>query len=228
MMLAPHRVGRLRGYSLVEMIVVLALVASFLAIALPAVFRPLAKAELREAAKQMQAALLDARTRAVESGVVQEFRYQPGGSRYEIRAHGQADQGGPSAVSNPAAAATAGQPAQSAALEPVAEDLPEGIVFADPQEEQRAEPFQPLATASAPAVDESATGEKWITLLRLYPNGRSLNCRLKLRGSKSWSVELMLRGLTGTVFVGEPRQEETEEKGSPRKSWSPDRVSDSR
>ena len=44
MMLHSHRAGRLRGYTLLEMIVVLAVVASFLAIALPAVFRPLAKA----------------------------------------------------------------------------------------------------------------------------------------------------------------------------------------
>ena len=58
MMLSSHRAGRRRGYSLLEMIVVLAVVASFLAIALPAVFRPLAKAELRDAARQMEAALL--------------------------------------------------------------------------------------------------------------------------------------------------------------------------
>ncbi len=69
-----------------------------------------------------------------------------------------------------------------------------------------------MATASSPAVEQSATGERWITLLRFYPNGRSLNCRLKLRGSKSWSIELLLRGLTGTVLVGEPRQEETDQE----------------
>jgi prepilin-type N-terminal cleavage/methylation domain-containing protein len=222
MTLAPHRDGRPRGYSLMEMIVVLALIASLSAIALPALFRPLAKAELREAARQMQAALLDARTRAVESGVVQELRYEPGGRRYEIRASGQEDQGPASAVPNTAtmpntaAAGVAAQPLRSAALEPVAETLPDGIVFADPQEESRAEPLQALATTSPPAVEESATtGKRWTTLLHFYPNGRSPNCRLKLRGSKSWSVELMLRGLTGTVFVGEPHQEETAQEALP-------------
>ncbi len=227
MMLSSHRAGRRRGYSLLEMIVVLAVVASFLAIALPAVFRPLAKAELRDAARQMEAALLDARTRAVESGVVQEFRYQPGGRRYEIRASGQEEQGGPSAVPQPAVAAASAQPLRSPVPEPLAEDLPDGILFADPQEEQRAEPLQPVAAIGSPAVEDSATGERWITLLHFYPNGRSLNCRLKLRGAKSWSVELLLRGLTGTVLVGEPREEKLDEQGLPGKSRSPDRVSES-
>ncbi len=227
MMLPSHRAGRLRGYTLLEMIVVLAVVASLLAIAMPAVFRPLAKAELREAAKQIQAAMLDARTRAVESGAVQEFRYQPGGRRYEIRALGQADQGPPAALPNAAAAAASGQPADSALPEPVREDLPDGIVFADPLEERPADTLQPLPTASSPVVEENATGDRWITLLHFYPNGRSLNGRLKLRGSKSWSIELMLRGLTGTVFVGEPHQKETDQDALPHQSWSPDRVSDS-
>ena len=240
-----HRAGRRRGYSLVEMIVVLAVVASLLAIAMPAVFRPLAKAELRGAAQQLQAALLDARTRAVESGVVQEFRYEPGGRRYEIRTRSQTALGMPAAAPLPAAPplpASVGalpQPGSAAVPEPVSETLPDGITFADPLDEARAEPLQtPAQTKSPPAetkssaVDESPTGERWVTLLCFYPNGRSLNARLKLCGSKPWSVELMLRGLTGTVFVAEPHREETDQEtnqeSSPHHSWSPDHAADSR
>ncbi len=123
MMLPSHRAGRLRGYSLLEMIVVLAVVASLLAIALPAVFRPLAKAELREAAQQVQAALLDARTRAVESGVAQEFRYEPGGRRYEIRARGQEEDGTPPATPNAGCRRSIGAAGQFRRVGAVRDDL---------------------------------------------------------------------------------------------------------
>ena len=151
MMLRSHRAGRLRGYTLLEMIVVLAIVASFLAIALPAVFRPLTKAELRDAAQQVQAALLDARTRAVESGVAQEFRYEPGGRRYEIRARGQEGDGTPPAAPNLAAAGATAQPANVAVLEPLDEVLPDGIVFADPQEEIPRDHHRPATGREHPA-----------------------------------------------------------------------------
>ena len=130
-----------------------------------------------------------------------------------------------------AAAGAAAEPAHPAAMEPVRDVLPDGIVFADPQEESRTEPLGPSPTASSPAVDENATGERWITPVRFYPNGRSPNCRLKLCGSNSWSVELMLRGLTGTVLVAEPRQDKTDSEvfaAGTNKSWSPDRARDSR
>jgi hypothetical protein len=202
---------------------------------MPAVFRPLAKAELRGAARQLEAALLDGRTRAVESGLVQEFRCEPGGRRYEIRARGQQNSGTPMATTplpaSPQFRTAPGAPSQPAAvvLEPLSETLPDGITFADPQEERRAEPLpEPQAETRPPAVDESPTGERWVTLFCFYPNGRSPNARLKLQGSQSWSVELMLRGLTGTVFVAEPRQQKTDQDGLPRQPWSPDRPADSR
>jgi prepilin-type N-terminal cleavage/methylation domain-containing protein len=235
MMPSALRAARRRGYSLMEMIVVLAVVASFLALAMPAVFRPMAKAELRGAARQLEAALLDGRTRAVESGLVQEFHYEPGGRRYEIRARGQPTGGTPTAAPLPAPAPplprTAGAAPQPAAIvpEPLSGTLPDGITFADPADERRAEPMpEPAAESKPPAVEESPTGERWATLLCFYPNGRSPNARLKLQGSQSWSVELMLRGLTGTVFVAEPRKRETDQDGSPPQPWSPDRPADSR
>ena len=228
MILPSRRVSGLRGYSLLEMIVVLALVASLLAITLPAMLRPLGKSELREAAKQVQAALLDARTRAVESGVVQEFRYQPGGRRYEILARGGQEDGQPSAAPGQGTAETPLKPADAAVPEPFRNVLPDGIVFADPQKEAPAETPMPVPTASPAMVEESADGERWSAPVRFYANGRSLNSRLKLYGSKSWSIEILLRGMIGTAIVGEPRREETNQETPNHKSWSPENVSDTR
>jgi prepilin-type N-terminal cleavage/methylation domain-containing protein len=228
MTLSPRRVARRRGYSLLEMIVVLAVVASFLAMTLPALFRPLGRAELCGAAKQVQAALLDARTRAVESGVAQEFCYEPGGRCYEILARRGYDDGGPAATPRAGAAETSLRPTNSTALGPLRDVLADGIVFADPQNEMRAERLAPSPPADSPVVEEDVSGQRRITLVRFYPNGCGRNARLKLCVSTSWSIEILLRGLTGTVLVGEPRREETDNETSPHESWSPSRAPDSR
>jgi hypothetical protein len=122
---------------------------------------------------------------------------------------------------------------KSSVAEPLRDVLADGIVFADPQEDRRADPLAPVplapvATTNSPVDDENASGERWTMLVRFYANGRSLNARLKLRVSKSWSIEILLRGLTGTLLVGEPQREETDPETSPRESWSPSRISDSR
>jgi prepilin-type N-terminal cleavage/methylation domain-containing protein len=227
-MLFTPRIPYRRGYTLLEMIVVLAVVASLSAVILPALLRPAGKAELRQLAKQVQAALLDARTRAVESGVVQEFRYEPGGRRYEIVSRDEEDGVRPPGAPGPGAAKTPSRPADSAAPEPWHAVLPDGVVFADPREEMRGEPASPPATAEIVAIEDAATGEKWSALLRFYPNGRGPNARLKLRGSASWSIDILLRGLTGTALVGQPRREQKTPETSSHASWSPGRVSDSR
>ncbi len=232
MMPTSHPAGRLRGFSLLEMIVVVAVLGSLLAISLPALFHPLGNSGLREAAKQVQAALLDARTRAVESGLVQEFRYEPGGRRYEIRSRPDAG----AAASDSSATLGAGKlganaaealqfsatgtpgAADRAAPESVQDQLPDGIVFADPQE-TGLEATPSLAPTEVPATDdltaaqdaleEEIAGEKWSPPLRFSADGRSGNLLLKLRDNNSWSIQLWLRGLVGTALVGQPRREET-------------------
>jgi prepilin-type N-terminal cleavage/methylation domain-containing protein len=221
--------GRRRGYTLLEMIVVLAVVASLAAITLPVLFRPLGKAELREAAKQVQAALLEVRTRAVESGVVQEFRFEPGGRRYEILSRSEDEENAVQTVTpRRGAAKTSLGPTKSAALEPLGDRLPDGIVFADLRDEMPAKPLAPLPATKLVAVEDAMTGQTWSAPLRFYANGRGVNTRLKLLDSKSWSIEILLRGLTCLALVGEPRRVESTQESLPHESWSPARIPVSR
>jgi prepilin-type N-terminal cleavage/methylation domain-containing protein len=253
MMPSLHRVHRLRGFSLLEMVVVVAVLASLLAITMPAIFRPLGKSGLREAAKQVQAALLEARTRAVEAGVLQEFRYEPGGRRYEIRARRDED----TEPSGTSAALGAGKLAANAAEalklnavgaggsampESLHDALPDGIVFADPQEATAEQPLASLSTGAPlkgaavsddmataqEALAEEVSGENWSAPLRFYPNGRGGNALLKLRDSNSWSIAILLRGLVGTALIGEPRHEETNSEAAPVVLWPANRAPDSR
>ena len=73
----------LRGFTLVEMLIVLAVLAVMASLAWPAVRGMAAKSELRSAAGNVRSALAGPRLRAIESGVPQRFRYQPGADGYE-------------------------------------------------------------------------------------------------------------------------------------------------
>jgi prepilin-type N-terminal cleavage/methylation domain-containing protein len=236
------------GFSLMEMIVVLVLLGSLLAMVAPSLFRPLGKAEVRDAAKQVQAALMDARTRAIESGVIHEFRYEPGGSRYEIRALGDAgdiaateDTGSTGQIGSAAQPLSASQPgsteetslpaAASLSLEPVIETLPNEIVFKDLQNEAASEPPVAADALSArdslTALEEELSGTTWSAGIRFYSNGRSRNAHIRLVAPKDWSIDILLRGITGAALLGDPRHEETDQNNLASPSWPADRAADS-
>ncbi len=72
------------GYTLLELIIVLAILTSLLALAWPHVHRRLRRSLPREAALQLKADLAEAREEAVRSGEPWVCRYQPGTGHYQI------------------------------------------------------------------------------------------------------------------------------------------------
>ena len=72
------------AYTLLELIIVLAILTSLMALAWPNVQRRLQRSLPREAALQIKAELADAREQAIRSGEAWACRYQPGTSYYQI------------------------------------------------------------------------------------------------------------------------------------------------
>jgi Tfp pilus assembly protein FimT len=66
------------------MLIVLAVIVSLVALAYPAMRKPLARQQLRAAAKQLRAELARARLEAIESGQAQQFQYVPGTRFYRV------------------------------------------------------------------------------------------------------------------------------------------------
>lgn len=80
-----------KAYTLNEMLIVLAVLAALAALAWPALRKPLAKHELRAAAKQLRAQLAHVRLKAIQEGRPLQVRFAPGEGRYRIEAF-EADQ----------------------------------------------------------------------------------------------------------------------------------------
>jgi len=188
-----------RGYTLLEMLIVVAVVLALVSLSWPALRRPLAKSKLRDAARQLRVALARARIEAIQSGTAQQFRYRPGTGHFEVAARSAAEGGG---GFTPVAFEGSGEE-QSVASdlayeEPMQYELPKGVRF-----------FDPSATDAPPREADpiaSPADQAWSAPIVFYPNGRTFNARIRLFGQYDYYIDVTLRGLTGAGSLGEVRR----------------------
>jgi len=191
----PHPVAARRGYTLVEMLIVLAVLVVLVTLTWPSVRGMLGKSEIRQAAKLVRAALVKGRLRAIESGVVQRFRYGPGTGTFELgplrSPFDDEPSSWPSAESTP-----------TAEPEPLQGTLPSGVTFESPD-----------WLGSLRGTDISpGRGEDsgWSRPVLFFPNGRCSSARIRLAGPRDWSIELTLHGVTGAARIGPLQRPEDE------------------
>jgi prepilin-type N-terminal cleavage/methylation domain-containing protein len=179
------------GYTLLELLIVVALLGIAMSFALPSLGRFSQRGHLLDAARQLRAELLGARLAAIESGNPAWFSFQPGSGSYNVTTTDRAA-GRDQLAGNPLIGASgdllADQGAMFADQEPQA--LPAGVVFLNALDGAR----------PAAASDSGAARGDWSTPLIFYPNGRALNSRILL-ALDHYRVELTVRGLTGTVQI---------------------------
>jgi len=169
--------------TLLELVLVLAVLVMIAALAVPALDRPLAAQRLKSAADLVRSTLTKARVEAMRGGEVQLFRFLPETGEYQVERfaglEGAVEQSGFAAAN-------------------LSGILPEGNLFvaADRAETAR---DQALEMSQASAAGEAG----WSQPIMFYADGTTSTALLLLRGEYGMSVELSLRGLTGGVQVSE-------------------------
>lgn len=182
-----------RAITLLEVLLVLALLVMLSAMTWPALDRPMSNQRLRKAADQVRTGWARARVEAMTTGQTFAFRCTIGENRFEIAA-----QAGPEAVDSP----PADQAAPAAASRQYS--LPEDIRFAGGQTlfDSRAAMFGQSEGETVPA--EGQVSEP----ILFYPDGTTSTATLILENQYHRQIEISLRGLTGVMTVGEPRAAE--------------------
>jgi len=190
-MASPRRSTAIRGgFTLMELLIVITILAAMAALGWPRVRTSFEKSQLREAARSVCIELSRARLGAIEAGETRQFRYAPGGSRYEVGRRVMVQD--MASIINP----------YENTSPPVLEaELPGGILFAPPETSSEVTPL-PLD------ADTSVGAEQWGPPIVFLPNGRTSNARLKLISPQQFSIEITLRGLTGTAQIGTLQQGE--------------------
>lgn len=192
------------GYSLVELLIVLAVLALMAGLTLPALRGPLEKSRLRGAGRQMQATLAKARSLAIRTGREHWLTYEIDGPAWRIEAKPEPID----AVDD--VASVLGQPSAEAPATPeivmVREgDLPAGVVFSDQGAITDIDEF------AEPDVTLEPQTEKWSEPIRFKPNGRSEDATIRIAGTRDFVTEVRLRGLTG-IAKSTTRREAVEDE----------------
>lgn len=179
-----RRADRRGGFSLLELILVMAILLMFAALSLPSVQRSFTRQSLSKGADLVRAGMGQARVRAIRTGRVHALFYLPDTGYYTVAPFDQAQE--------QASFVARRMPAirNRAAAEDFADDLlPRGIRFAAAETEMDARAAEVLGVAEANST---------LRPILFYPDGTSQDAQLILQNPQGESFQILLRGLTGT------------------------------
>ncbi|MEO1998070.1 MAG: hypothetical protein ABGZ17_22725 [Planctomycetaceae bacterium] len=207
-----HRRG---AYSLIEMLIVLAVMVGTISLSWPAVRNSLAKSRLRHAARQVQTTLNKLRSQAIRSGTPQMLRYQEQGNQYQVTTAGQPQRRDATDATHPLPRSTTETHRRADRFQRI--ELPNGIRFRSASHARErdletvlngqsiAQPItaQTRAVAAGPLVAET---QQWSPPIVCYPNGRTSDAHIVLAGQNGFVIRVTLRGLTGIVTSTGPNR----------------------
>ncbi len=232
---------RSRGLSLLELLLVLAVLSTVFAISWPALRRPLNRSYIQGAAQQLQRDLQTARITAMETGQRQVFQfrwettsYRIGSAvvRNELRSQLRGSDESPSWESE--SISSTGSDEDQANSE---RDLPSGTRFGANDQESSAsvslrrsttddesKPRKTSERSSQPKDGRPATyrgvrsgtssGMKpgdWSVPLRFYPSGRMESAQLLLQSDDGYRITVQIQGLAGRIKITDLERTESSE-----------------
>ncbi|MBC7852007.1 MAG: hypothetical protein IAF94_01085 [Pirellulaceae bacterium] len=179
-----------------EIILVLAVLVVIAAVAMPAFYGSLRAATLRSAAERVRTEWNKAHIKAMKSGRIYVFRFQPGGRKFQIEPYQAADDALNAAGGSVNTFAPPPAPQEGDEIGDSRTQLPEGITFLEGMtaEEERAK-----------AVEETmgGGGGEWSKPILFYPDGVSSDAWLVVADEHESAIRVELRGLTGLAVVGD-------------------------
>jgi prepilin-type N-terminal cleavage/methylation domain-containing protein len=190
--------GCRRGFTLIEVLLVMALLVAFAAFSWPAVESSLRSMQLQKTADRLCTAWGNARLSAMTEGAIYVFRFQPGGSSYQVGPWGDADLTTPSSQTEPTVAVLAAEAGSETTSPLLSGDrpsgqLPSGIVFGTPLYE---------ATPGSTGSDAELSGSSESDMILFYPDGTTSDVTISLQNEQQFAVTIALRGITGASQVG--------------------------
>jgi len=192
---ARRRRGPRRAFTLLELLLVLAIMVVISGVAWMALQRPLARQRLHSAADAVRTEWCQARVDAMKSGHTYAFRYLVHGDRYHL-----GPQENPSAADSSTSAQAATPDDEELGDDPlpppVDKTLPHGIRFLAPEGNGDL-----AALGDDPEPEAAEEGNNWSDPIYFYADGSASDARVLLAADRHSAMRLLLRGVTGSVTV---------------------------
>ncbi len=217
---ARQQSARRKGFTLLELMLVLGILVALAGVSWPALRGPAANARLRDAARKLRADWSAARLDAMEQGTTFAWRYAPEGSLYARMPYAAPPWVGSQEDS---AARKSNQSPRGETTMTVDGQLPESVSFAGPEAYEdlydglyEEDPVQSslgsqLLEESVPLGDGQGDMVDWSDPVMFYPDGTTSDSVVVLRDEGGRTIRVELRGITGTTTLG-PVQSDSEEE----------------
>jgi prepilin-type N-terminal cleavage/methylation domain-containing protein len=188
--------GTPRGFTLLEILLVLAVISVIISVTWPPLMRYVGQQDLKESAVGVRHELAGARIKAIENGLVYQFRYEPGGRWYAILPYDRPD------VGNAESGATGSSlnPPQAKPAPVALRQLPERCRF-------RVKPSQPVEQIPPEwrqlLPQNAPLGQiQWCSPILFFLDGTADTATVIIEDQRGHSQTLALRGVTGAVEIG--------------------------
>jgi prepilin-type N-terminal cleavage/methylation domain-containing protein len=192
----PQRSRRRAGYTLLELLLALVVLAVLVGVSLPGALRLYGDSRLSEAAELVRMQVAGTRTRAIDGGLTYQFRYEPDG-RYFLAAPFEREVEGTDST-----AIGTGVTTGVGKFSKFAGELPEGFRF--------------IACCTGGAMGGQVTEElleglpnagklaslSWSPPILFSPNGTAMDSAFELSDPRNQTIRFEIRGLTGAVKLG--------------------------
>ena len=189
---------RRKGFTLLEMLLVLASLVALAALAAPAMRGLIQSARLRAAADTVRTEWTRAHVKAMKTGRIQVYRYELGGAKYSVQPWIAGDDAIESSAPTTAGFEVADETQDSANVGE-GHELPEGTMFVagDAAAESRS-----LAIEQT-AMDSTQFESEWSRPILFYPDGTTSDAFVVVANENKVGIQVNLRGMTGTATLSE-------------------------
>jgi prepilin-type N-terminal cleavage/methylation domain-containing protein len=190
---ARQRRSPRRAFTLLEVMLVLALIAIISAFVFMSLKQPLARQRLRSAVDEVRSDWCVARVDAMQSGHTYAFRYQVRGNRFHVGPQDNPPEGDAPPASPQQA--SSGNASSDGPLPPCRDGkLPAGVRFLAKESDRSSLGDEPDTSSADP-------GGRWSEPIYFYADGTTSDAQLTVASDKHSAVQLQLRGITGTATV---------------------------
>lgn len=197
-------IARRSGLTLMELLLVLAVIVVIGALTIPSLATPMENQRLRKAADVIRAEWSTARVQAMKSGRIHLFRFEQGGDHYGVEPWAGAGDDLQS-TNDQAVKSSGGGLVTSQGVAAAQKQLPDGVVFGQGMtaNDNRANfAMQAGGNDAAPVSAATASYANSPPVL-FYPDGTTSTARIMLTNRRQRYVVINLRGLTGMTQVSD-------------------------
>jgi Tfp pilus assembly protein FimT len=189
-----------RGLTLFEIILVLALLVVIAGVVTPVISNSIAHARLASSGEMVRTAWGKARLAAMQAGEPYVFRYEEGGSRFQIAQLAALNAEGADDLNTlPALSEEDEEYAEADMLRLSKSRLPTDIVFATGQ----------VAAVPQMAGPAMAAEGGWSQPIMFYPDGTTSDAAVLVASQEGETIRVTLRGLTGLSRASDIGREES-------------------